>query len=198
MIAALLCVSFLHASGASPPIVDADVREAVAQYKGLSYAEVVPLLGRALAKADLLDSDRDTALAYLARTYAIFKRGPEAEATFVELLKRKPDFAPSPKESPRIGEAFASARARLAEERRLASLPPPQPIVAPDLSAAAVAPPPAEEKSSHTALWIGAGVVVAATVAVLVIWHPWSRGDDGSPNQPPARDPPSIGQWQLP
>lgn len=203
--AALFCILIARAqpsppAEAQPVIVDADVREAVALYRALSYADVVPLLGRALAKPDLAAADRETALAYLGRTYAIFKRGPEAEATFVELLQSKPMFAPSPKESPRIAEAYANAKARLARDAAAREEAARVPAVTPrtastDLAAQAVATPPASEgHGTRTAMLIGGGVVVAAAIAVLVIWRPWQH-DGGEAG--PARDAPTLGQWQL-
>lgn len=151
---------------------DPDVRRAVADYEALSYGNVIPLLVKALNRPELAESDRRTALAYLARTYAIFKRQSESESTFVELLERDPAFAPADSESPRIREAFQAAKAR-----RVVSQSEPIPAApAPDPTQVVVTAPPPEP--NRTWLWVGAGaVVVAAAVTVLLIVRPWDKDE---------------------
>lgn len=147
-----------------------DVRHAVADYEALSYGNVIPLLVKALNRPELSEPDRRTALAYLARTYAIFKRQSEAESTFVELLERDPSFAPADSESPRIREAFQAAKLR-----RVVSQPAPIPPPTPPQGLVTTPPP----EPNRTWLWVGAGagVVVAAAVTVLLIVRPWDKDE---------------------
>ncbi len=173
-IAALLVFAFVgEALAEGTSVRDADVRSAIRDYEALSYDAVIPRLVKALSRKDLVESDRRHALAYLARTYAIFKRSAEAESTFDELLQRDPSFAPADSESPRIREAYVAAKARRVVA---APLPPEIATPAPVVTATATPPPPAQGK---TWLWVAGGLVVAAGIATLLILRPWEDDEPG-------------------
>ncbi|HSI02921.1 MAG TPA: hypothetical protein VLC93_00510 [Myxococcota bacterium] len=172
----------------SAAIRDPEVRAAVRDYEALSYDAVIPRLVKSLSRKDLSEADRREALAYLARSYAIFKRSAEAESTFDELLQCDPAFAPADSESPRIREAYIAAKAR----RAVATpLPPLVASPAPTVTTTAAPPEPAPNK---TWLWIAGGVVVAAGIATLLIARPWE--DDASSGR--AVPDSQLGRFDLP
>ena len=188
VIAALLVLALVgEALAQGSGVRDPEVRGAIRDYEALSYDAVIPRLVKALSRQDLIESDRRYALAYLARTYAIFKRSAEAESTFHELLQRDPSFAPADSESPRIREAYVAAKARRV---LMAPLPPEIAAPAPVVTATAAPPPPTHDK---TWLWVAGGVVITAGIATLLILRPWE--DD----EPGRRVPDSqLGRFDLP
>lgn len=190
VIVALALASQAAAQG--PGVRDAEVRAAIRDYDGLDYGSVIPRLVKSLSRADLTEHDRRAALAYLARSYAIFKRNAEAESTFDELLQRDPAFAPADSESPRIREAYLAAKARRAVNTPL----PPQLVAKPEspTTVAALAEP-APPATNTKWLLIGGGVVVVAAVTVLLIVRPWQDDASGTGRAVPDSQ---LGRFDLP
>ena len=56
------------------PPADPEIRAAINLYDTLEFERVVPILRRALDRAEILDVDRRTALAYLGRAYAALRK----------------------------------------------------------------------------------------------------------------------------
>jgi hypothetical protein len=90
--------------------VDPEVAEGLELYRGLKYDRAVVVLGRALAKSELPDSDRGEALETLGFAYTVLGDSVNAELTFHTLLDRDPEHALDAGLSPRLRDAFDSAK----------------------------------------------------------------------------------------
>src|SRR5687768_6410914 len=86
--------------------VDPEVAEGLGLYQSLKYDRAVVVLGRALAKPDLGEDDRRTAMETLGFAYTVLGDTVNAELTFWALLDREPGHVLDPNLSPRLRDAY--------------------------------------------------------------------------------------------
>jgi hypothetical protein len=194
-----LLVALALLSPALPPgpedVHDPSLRSAIELYAALRYREVLPILEKARASNRLDEKDLMAAFEIEGRVQAVLGDAPAAEAAFLEVLERRPDYRITWEESPIISQVFEHARARFEREQRAASPPSePAPVqAAPSPPTIAVSAPAIEaatepERSSPVA-WIVAiavGLAAAGVAGVLLL-----RSRSSS-------DPAVLDKWPLP
>jgi hypothetical protein len=136
------------------------LKRAQRAYERLDYERILPLLDRA-ERIATEEAERADIHRLRGIVHAVYGRTNEAVASFVELLRLRPDFIFPRHESPKVVEALAAAREQLAAERVAAESPaPPGPV----------SPPPPEvrvvERATPWVRWTG---VVAGAVGVAAL-----------------------------
>jgi hypothetical protein len=112
VVAPALAIAYGGPAAAGSPSL-AQARQA---YEDLEYDKVTPLLQKALGEAEGPDEEVEI-FELLATMHVTYNRDAKATEAFVELLRRRSDYAPPPNSSPKIRQVFAAARAEFEEEQ---------------------------------------------------------------------------------
>jgi len=132
-----LCAAVSQVALAESP----SLSQARKAYEDLEYDKVTPLLQEALAEAESPEEEVEI-FELLATMHVTYNRDAKAQQAFVDLLRRREDYAPSANSSPKIRQVFEAARAEFEEERAALA----EPEVTEDPTPAEVTPEePAEE-----------------------------------------------------